>query len=51
MDIIHNFFDIFNFRFWLFLAELLYFPTGMGIGLLIYQWQQYKKGSSKDEIQ
>ena len=51
MNIILKFFEIYNFRFWLFLAELLYFPIGMAIGLLFYQCQQHKKGSSKDEIQ
>lgn len=36
MDIISKFFEIFNFRFWLFAFELLYFPLGMFIGGLIY---------------
>ena len=31
-----KFFEIFNFRFWLLMAELLYFPIGMAIGGLIY---------------
>ena len=33
---IQKFFEIFNFRFWLLLFELLYFPMGFAIGLLIY---------------
>ena len=34
---IQKFFEIYNFRFWLLLFELLYFPVGLGIGLLIYK--------------
>ena len=34
---IHQFFEIFNFRFWLFLFELFFIPTGMVIGGLIYE--------------
>ena len=37
MDIISKFFEIFNFRFWLFIFELFYFPLGLCIGGLIYQ--------------
>ena len=47
MNIISSFFEIFNFRFWLFLAELLYFPVGLMIGALIYHIRT--KGSS-DEV-
>lgn len=47
MSIISNFFEIFNFRFWLFLFEILYFPVGLAIGSLIYHIRT--KGSS-DEV-
>ena len=46
MDIISNFFEIFNFRFWLFIFELSYIPFGMCIGGLIYQIRH-----KDDEIQ
>ena len=36
MDIISNFFEIFNFRFWLFIFELGFIPIGMCIGGLFY---------------
>ena len=42
-----KFFEIFNFRFWLFLFELFYFPLGLCIGGLIYEWKHKKD----DEIQ
>ena len=51
MNIIQKFFEIFNFRFWLLLGELLYFPAGFLVGGTIFLWQQNKKGSSDDEIQ
>ena len=41
-----EFFEIFNIRFWLILAELLYFPIGLMIGGLIYQWKH-----KDDEVQ
>lgn len=41
-----EFFEIFNFRFWLFIAEILYFPIGLMIGGLIYQWKH-----KDDEVQ
>lgn len=44
---IQQFFEIFNFRFWLLMAELLYFPIGFIIGGLIYYIRT--KGSS-DEV-
>lgn len=47
MSIISNFSEIFNFRFWLLMAELLYFPIGFIIGGLIYYIRT--KGSS-DEV-
>ena len=46
MDIISNFFEIFNFRFWLFIFELGFIPFGMCIGGLIYQIRH-----KDDEIQ
>lgn len=39
-----NFFEIFNFRFWLFVVELLYFPVGMSIGALIILLKNKKEG-------
>ena len=36
---IQKFFEIFNFRFWLFLFELFYIPVGMCIAGLIYEWK------------
>lgn len=44
---IQKFFEIFNFRFWLLLVEILYFPAGLVIGGLIYHIRT--KGSS-DEV-
>ena len=44
---IQKFFEIFNFRFWLFLFEMLYIPMGMCIGCLICMWKQKKN----DEVQ
>lgn len=41
-----KFFEIYNFRFWLFTAEILYFPIGLLIGGLIYQWKH-----KDDEVQ
>ena len=37
-----KFFEIFNIRFWLFIFELSFFPIGMCIGGLIYQWKHRK---------
>lgn len=51
MNIILKFFEIYNFRFWLLLGELLFFPIGFMIGGSICLWQQKRKGSSDDEIQ
>lgn len=45
---IQKFFEIFNFRFWLLEAEILFFPIGFIIGGLIYLIRT--KGSS-DEVQ
>lgn len=47
---IQKFFEIFNFRFWLFIFELLYFPVGLMVGGIICNWIQDKRGS-EDEIQ
>lgn len=44
---IKEFFEIYNFRFWLFLAELFFIPFGMCIGGLIYEW----KHKEDDEVQ
>lgn len=44
---IQKFFEIFNFRFWILLAELLYFPVGIIVGCLIAMWKQRKE----DEVQ
>lgn len=41
---IQQFFEIFNFRFWLFLFELFIIPTVMMIAGLIFE----KKGSSHE---
>lgn len=43
---IKQFFEIFNFRFWLFVFELSYIPLGMCIGGLIYLWKH-----KEDEVQ
>ena len=43
---LQKFFEIYNIRFWLFAAELLYFPIGLMIGGLIYQWKH-----RNDEVQ
>lgn len=51
MILFQKFFEVFNCRFWLLVAEILFFPTGFFIGGSIYLWQQNKKGSSNDEIQ
>lgn len=45
---IHKFFEIYNLRFWLLLAEILYFPVGMMVGTLIYG---LKHKDSEDEVQ
>ena len=45
---IQNFFEIYNIRFWILLAEILYFPVGMMLGLLIYG---LKHKDSEDEVQ
>ena len=45
---IRQFFEIFNFRFWLLLFEILFIPMGMMIGGLIFCMRE--KGS-EDEIQ
>ena len=37
MSFIREFFEIFNFRFWLLLVEIFYIPCGMVIGGLIYR--------------
>ena len=37
-----KFFEIFNFRFWLFVFELSYIPLGMCIGGLIYYLKHRK---------
>ena len=50
MDIIAKFFEIFNFRFWLLMFELFYFPFGLCLGGLFCQWLQKKRGS-ENEIQ
>lgn len=46
---IQKFFEIFNFRFWLFLIELLYIPTALMIGLAYSEWKA--KRGSHDEVQ
>lgn len=48
MNIIQKFFEIFNFRFWLFLFELFYIPAGLCIGGLIWEAKQKR---SEDEVQ
>ena len=45
---IQQFFEIFNFRFWLLLFEILFIPMGMFIGCLVIYMRE--KGS-EDEIQ
>lgn len=44
-----EFFEIFNIRFWLLLAELLYFPAGMAVGILIWRLKKKIKGGSENE--
>lgn len=44
---IHQFFEIFIFRFWLFLFELFFIPFGMCIGGLIYELKH--KGESDED--
>ncbi len=44
---IQKFFEIFNFRFWLFLFELFYIPFGMCIAGLIYE----RLHKNDDEVQ
>ena len=44
--VLEKFFEIYNIRFWLFAAELFYFPIGLMIGGLIYQWKH-----RNDEVQ
>ena len=43
---IQKFFEIFNFRFWLLIIELLYIPTTLMIALAISEWK-----GSHDEVQ
>ena len=45
---IQQFFEIFNFRFWLLLFEMLFIPMGMFIGAFVIYMRE--KGS-EDEIQ
>ena len=46
---IQKFFEIFNFRFWLFIFELSYFPLGLIIGGSIYRFIEKKKGSTDED--
>ncbi len=45
---IQKFFEIYNIRFWILLAEILYFPVGMMVGAVIYG---LKHKDSEDEVQ
>lgn len=47
---IQKFFEIYNFRFWLFLFELFFIPFGMVIGGLIHNWIHDRRGL-ENEIQ